>query len=55
MNGAVDSGLLAFACPLRFFGKVDDQLLRLDLNARDLGSNEASVVNRLGLFEVLPN
>ena len=55
MDDANGSGLLAIACPFRFFGKVDNQLLRLNLNARDLGINEASVVNRLGRFDVLPD
>ena len=55
MNDAVGSDLLAIACPFRFFGKVDNQLLRLNLNARDPGRNEASVVDRLGRFEVLPH
>jgi len=55
MNGAIGSGLLAIACLFRFFGKVHNQLLRLNLNARDPGRNEASVVDRLGRFEVLPN
>lgn len=33
--------------------QLDDQLLQLNLNARDPGINEASVVNRRGRFEVL--
>jgi hypothetical protein len=34
---------------------VDDQLLRLDLDARDVGLDEAAVVNRRHWFEMLPN
>ena len=55
MKDAISSGLLASSCRFRFFGKADDQLLRLHLHARDPGMNEASIVNRLGRFEVLPN
>ena len=55
MKGAIGSGLLAIARPFRFFGKAKDQLLRLNLDASDAGTNENSVVNRLGGFEVLPN
>jgi hypothetical protein len=40
MKGAIGFGLLAIACLFRFFGKADNQLLRLNLNARD-PSNEA--------------
>src|SRR6266481_4702535 len=36
-------------------GKVDDQLLRPDLDARDVGLDEATVVNRRRRFEMLPN
>jgi hypothetical protein len=35
--------------------RVDDQSLRLSFNARDMGIDEASVVNRLARFEVFPN
>ena len=55
MKGANRSGLLAISSRIRFFGKVDDQLLRLNHNARDPRINEDSVANRLGRFEVLPN
>jgi len=48
-------GFLAIGCRVRFAGYLDDQLFRLNLNARDPGSNEAAVVNRPGRFEVLPN
>jgi hypothetical protein len=47
--------LLAIGYRVRFAGEVDDQLLRLNLNACDPGGNEAAVVNRLGWFEVLAN
>jgi hypothetical protein len=36
-------------------GKVDDQSLRLDLDARDVGVDKAAVVNRRRCFEMLPN
>ncbi len=57
MDDAIGSGILAitFTCPFGFFGKMDNQLLRLNLNARDPGTNEGSVVDRLRRFEVLPN
>ena len=55
MKDAIGMVLLAIACSFRLFDKVDNQLLRLNLDARDLGSNEASVVNRLGWLEVLLN
>lgn len=48
MKAAIGPLLLAIGCRFRFFDKADDQLLRLDLNARDPGVYEASVVNRLG-------
>ena len=48
-------GFLAIGCRLWVAGYLDDQLFRLNLNARDPGSNEAAVVNRPGRFEVLPN
>jgi hypothetical protein len=34
---------------------VDDQLLRLDLDARDVGVDETAIVNRRHWFEMLPN
>ena len=55
MKGAIGSGLLAIGRRFRFFGKAENQLLRLNLNARDPGTNDDAVVNRLGRFEVLPN
>jgi hypothetical protein len=33
-------GFLAIGCRVRFAGYLDDQLFRLNLNARDPGSNE---------------
>jgi hypothetical protein len=36
-------------------GKVDDQLLRPDLDARNMGVDEAAVVNWRRCFEMLPN
>jgi hypothetical protein len=35
MKGAIGSDLFATGCRFRFFGKADDQLLRLNFNARD--------------------
>ena len=55
LKDAVGSGLLAIGCRFRFSGELDDQLLRLDLDARDMGVDEAAVVNRLGRLEVLSN
>ena len=43
------------AIGLLCLGKLDDQLLRLDLDARNVGVDEAAVVNRLRQFEMLPN
>ena len=37
-------GFLAIARHVRFAGYLDDQLFRLNLNARNPGSNEAAVV-----------
>ena len=39
----------------RFFEPVGPTLFRLDLDACNVGTDEASVVNRLGWLEVLPN
>ena len=36
-------------------GKLDDQLLRLDLDPRNVSADEAAVVNRCRRFEMLPN
>src|ERR1700688_1387423 len=55
MKNAIGSGLLAIAYPFWFFGKADDQLLRLNINACDPGINDVSFVNRLGQFEGLSN
>ena len=48
-------GFLAIGCRLWVAGYLDDQLFRSNLNACNPGSNEATVANRLGRFEVLPN
>jgi hypothetical protein len=39
----------------RWLGKLDDQLVRLDLNARDMSLDEIPVVNGLRWFEMVPN
>ena len=43
-------GFLAIGCRLWVAGYLDDQLFRLNLNACNPGSNEATVANRLGRF-----
>ena len=50
-KSAIGKGLLTIGCCVRFADEADDQLLRLNLNTRDSGGNEASVVNTLGRFE----
>ena len=50
-EGGVECHLLAIASLC--FGKLDDQLLRLNLNSCDVSMDEASVVNFLRSFEVL--
>ncbi len=46
---------LALTIDLLRWCKLDDQLLRLDLDARNVGVDEAPVVNRLRWLEMLPN
>jgi hypothetical protein len=54
MKGAISFGLLAISGSFRFLGESDDQLFRVNLNARDPDMNMASVVNRLGWLEIRP-
>src|SRR5437016_5179325 len=44
-----------FAIGLPCTGELDDQLLGLDLDARDVGADEAPVVDGLRGFDVVPD
>jgi hypothetical protein len=53
LKGGFGSGLLAIVSLC--FGKLDDQLLRLNLDSCDVNIDEAPVVNLLRWFEMLAN